>query len=58
MRTGGLATSVLCSAEIQIGAKSITTRTTSPVGLRKGLAPHNDWEKPGAFKGVPFVTKT
>jgi hypothetical protein len=51
---GRLATSALCGAEIQIGATSTTTRTTSPVGLQKGLAPHNDWEEPGTFKGVPF----
>ena len=42
---------------MQIDATSTTTRTTSPVGLRKGQAPHNDWEKPGHFKGVPFCDK-
>ena len=39
-----LATSSWCGAEIQIGATSTTTtwtRTTSPVGLWKGQAPHN-----------------
>ena len=42
---------------MQTDATSTTTRTTSPVGLRKGQAPHNDWEKPGHFKGVPFCDK-
>ena len=52
-----LATSSLCGAKIQIGATSSTTSTTSPVGLQKGQALHNNWEKPGNFRGVPFCDK-
>ena len=33
----------------------ITCRTFD--GLRKGLAPYNDWEEPGTFKGVSFCDK-
>ena len=58
-----LATSALCGAEVRDpntcninhNKDNITCRTFD--GLRKGLAPHNDWEQPGTFKGVPFCDK-
>ena len=55
-----LATSALCGAEIrvQIDATSTTTRTTSPVGLRKGLAPHTTGRNRELLRESHFVTKT